>query len=183
MFNNAISFYLQWALGKVIEHWYIVPWRFLGSSPTSTHCHACFKSWVSLSFWPRRLHGLAMVFYQLLDSDLLFCPIHRILIIWEEIIPDLVLSCIVTEYRHIENLLGKMWKYLILVSYVLHDILTKRALLIRCDKEVWIRMVVEMIRPPMVWYQRSHCYVTMALRLVTATCPRLLNTLVCHCWK
>ena len=80
-------------------------------------------------FWPRWFdHDFINCF----ASDLLFCPIQRILIIWEKIFfvsyqtdnPDLALSyttvVLLLKGIHAENLLGKIRTYLVLVSYIPH---------------------------------------------------------------
>ena len=96
----------------------------------------------------------------------------------KQIICNLVLSCTTVVFLlkrlfclysiHVENLLGKICKFLILVSYITHDISRKRKLLIRHDMEVCSIIVADYPHP--VWYQTSHCYIIMALRLVTFIC-------------
>ena len=100
---------------------------------------SCFKLWISLGFWSRRLVGHD--FINCWALDVLFCPIHKILIICEKIFlvssqtdnPGFSLimyhSCIVTEQvnlsKHDQNKLGETFNCPILVSYVTHRHLHK----------------------------------------------------------
>ena len=80
---------------------------------------------------------------------------------WRHHSTRVLLYCCLCGYNlstHVENLLGEIWKFLILVSYVTHDILTKRRLMIRRDMEVYSNMIVDKTQGVGLYNQTSHCY-------------------------
>ena len=121
-----------------------------------------FKLWISLGFYPADWLGHGFIIR--LASDLLFCPIHKKLIIWEKVFwissqtdnpgfSFIMYHCYICywiEYMS-RTYLAKsrnIWFWFLTYS-------VKRTLLIRCDTEVWVKMVCWLDSFPIVMIKES----------------------------